>query len=165
MMQKADGDISKSPLTHPAFFWHEVVVKNCNEFFSYPDSFRHAMNAVFALDSLVIHIYAFDSLANENESDFKKRLSEEVTDYGLVRDVADAHRHPSLNRTGVQVSSLDQLALQSLEYGVERFGEGKFGSPPQLVIQTESDVRGLSAVVLNCFKKLKEKFIDVKDKN
>jgi hypothetical protein len=164
-MQKAGGDISKSPLTDPAFFWHEVVVKNCDEFFSFPDSFQHAMNAVFALDSLVVRIYPFDSLTNESESAFKKRLSEEVTDYGLVRDVADAHRHPSLNRTGVQVSSLDQLALQSLGYGDARFGEGKFGGPPQLVIQTESDVRILSGVVLNCLKTLKEKFIDVKDKN
>jgi hypothetical protein len=68
--------------------------------------------------------------------------------FSIIRDVADAHKHVSLDRKGRQLTSADQTAVGSMGFGEAEFGYGKYGGGTELVVELDSgEKRHFSALV------------------
>lgn len=105
---------------------------------------RRAFNAIAAVDALAGHIWrwcrtnAVHEIEDiQDDSDYRRRLSQKNVDFALVRDMAKAQKHIHLTRGNPQVSGADQVETRSLGWGQARYGEGRYGSPPQVVVETE----------------------------
>jgi hypothetical protein len=61
--------------------------------------------------------------------------------FSIVRDVADAHKHVTLDRKSRQITSADQTAVGSMGYGEAEYGYGKYGGGPELVVELDSKHR------------------------
>ena len=74
----------------------------------------------------------------------------ECQDFGLVRDVADAHKHVELDRPTRRVTRADQTTKGGMGWGEGELGEGVFGGGPQLVVKLDNNSkRALSAIMQN----------------
>ncbi len=72
----------------------------------------------------------------------------ECRDFGLVRDVAEAHKHVELDRAPRQVTRSEQTTVGGMGYGEGGWSEGTYGGGPQLVITLDNGrKRALSAVL------------------
>lgn len=58
-------------------------------------------------------------------------------DFKLVQDIANAHKHFELTNSSPRVRRSDQTAPGSLGWDVARWGEGRWCSPEQLVVQLD----------------------------
>jgi len=68
--------------------------------------------------------------------------------FALIHDVADAHKHVKLDRGNRQLTSADQTSVRSLGYGEAQYGEGRYGGPPEVVVELDSgEKRRFSALV------------------
>jgi hypothetical protein len=66
---------------------------------------------------------------------FKRSLSEQSIAFRLIFDVETAQKHIELDRGRPRVvHSADQVSVRSLGYGQASYGEGRWGSPPQVVV-------------------------------
>ena len=86
-----------------------------------------------------------------SESKYRHALAtRECEDFALVRDVADAHKHLTLDRRSRRVSQASQTGVGSLGWGQARWGEGVWGGGPQLVVTLDdSTKRPLTAIMRN----------------
>ncbi|NQV81288.1 MAG: hypothetical protein HQ495_12100 [Alphaproteobacteria bacterium] len=87
----------------------------------------------------------------KNEGEYRNLLAaHECPDFALVRDVADAHKHVTLDRASRQVTNASQTHVDSLGWGEATWGEAKWGSPPELVISLDDgSKRPLDAIMEN----------------
>lgn len=78
--------------------------------------------------------------------------------FALIHDGADAHKHVKLDRANRQVTSTDQTSVRSLGYGEAEYGLGRYGGPPEVVVELDSgEKRHFSALVeatLDMWKRL-----------
>ena len=86
-----------------------------------------------------------------DEGSYRSELAaRECPDFGLVRDVADAHRHVTLDRPNRRLTGADQTGVGATAWGEAGFGEGVFGGGPQLVVTLDNDdKRPLTAIMKN----------------
>jgi hypothetical protein len=86
-----------------------------------------------------------------NEGAYRNELTAlECQDFGLVRDVADAHKHFELDRPNRRLTRADQTARGGMGWGEGGLGEGVFGGGPQLVVKLDDGTkRALSAIMQN----------------
>lgn len=116
---------------------------------------RRAFNAIAAVDALAGHIWRWCRMNAHGEisevrddSDYRQRLSQKNADFALVRDMAKAQKHIHLTRGGPQVSGAEQVETRRLNWGQMPWGEGRWGSPPQVVVETDAgEVRVVEAVL------------------
>jgi hypothetical protein len=73
-----------------------------------------------------------------NVTELRDELRKRYPAFALIHDVADAHKHVSLNRRSRQVTSTDQTNLRSLGYGEAEYGGGRYGSPSEVVVELDS---------------------------
>ena len=92
----------------------------------------------------------------KNENDFRNHFAKNVcADIGLVRDVADAHKHLELTRRSRKVTSADQTSLATTGWGEEPFGESPISGSEHIVITVDDgSKRSLKAVLTNTVKVL-----------
>ena len=134
----------------PKEFLDTVVEPNITDFKSDYGSIRHAFNAVMAIDALAAHIFVWcrnNLQQSGNDSLYRAALAKQNPDFSLIRDIAKAQKHVHLDNGNPQVQRADQMTVQALGYGVARFGEGRFGSPPQVVIDIDNGIRCVEAIV------------------
>lgn len=86
-----------------------------------------------------------------NEGQYRNELAaRECQDFGLLRDVAEAHKHVELNRSSRRLTRSDQTAKGGMGYGQGGYGEGVYGGGPQLVVTLDDgSKRALSAIMKN----------------
>ena len=131
-----------------------IVRPNINDFSGDYANLRLGLNAVHTLDALAAHI--FNEAGGEavlgcaDDSAYRGVLAAANGDFGLLRDVAKAVKHVELNRGKPQLSGAKQVSVQTLGYGQARYGEGRYGSPSQLVVRTDGgDTRVLETIVMS----------------
>lgn len=133
-------------------FNEETVKPTLAEFDAEFSSLRRAFLAVAVVDALAAQIYAqaverginpFDLLGwNEEgtpkrptDSAFRQRIAEDCTGFRIIRDVAKANKHAILTIGQPLVKRSDQSLTKSKDYGLGRYGEGRFGGVDQVVVQ------------------------------
>ncbi len=144
----------------PREFLDTVVQPNVAEFSENYDDVRRAFNAVASVDALAAYLYQHLRSSNHpdvdsvsDDSQYRAELATQHPDFGLLRDVAKAHKHVRLVRGNPEVSGADQTEVKSLAYGEARYGEGRFGSPDQVVVVTDSgENRVIESLVAGCVK-------------
>lgn len=136
----------------PTEYLEQIVLPNVEEATKDYANLRLAYNAIHAVDALAAHIFwaAGGKTAGLGDSDtaYRDRLAGSSEMFALLRDAAKAAKHVELVRGTPQVSSAKQLATRSLGYGEARFGEGRWGSPPQAVVSTNSGEHRVIEAVL-----------------
>jgi hypothetical protein len=74
----------------------------------------------------------------------------ECEDFGLVRDIADAHKHVVIDRASRKITGSDQTQTGTIGYGQGGYGEGVYGGADQLVVTLDDgSKRALSGVMQN----------------
>ena len=142
----------------PRNFFDQHVLPNYDEWLAQPLDERRARNAVAEANNMAARVYlhwkdtdrarVFDA---NSESEYRDALATcECEDFALVRDVADAHKHLTLDRRSRRVSQASQTGVGSLGWGQARWGEGVWGGGPQLVVTLDdSTKRPLTAIMRN----------------
>jgi hypothetical protein len=87
----------------------------------------------------------------KSEGDYREILaSTECADFGLVRDVAETHKHYEIGRASRQVTNASQTGVRQMAWDEGAFGEGIYGGNDQLVIVLDNGLRRpLSTVIKN----------------
>jgi hypothetical protein len=141
----------------PRKFFENHVTPNYKGWFASPLDERLAKNAVADANNMAARVFHYwrsrDSTkiyGATSEGQYRNELAvRECPDFGLVRDVADAHKHVELDRRNRRVTRADQTAKGGMGWGQGGFGEGVFGGP-QLVVQLDNGTkRPLSAIMKN----------------
>jgi hypothetical protein len=144
----------------PREFLDVVARPNVEEFVASYSDLRLAFNAIAALDALAAHLYQHlknighsDVVDVKDDSAYRASLAEHFIDFGLLRDVAKAQKHVQLDRHNPKVSRASSIQTEQLGYGEGPYGEGRFGSPPQVVVRTNSgEIRMVETLVRNCLE-------------
>lgn len=129
-------------------FFDRHVLPNVAEWRKSPLDLRLAMNAAVSLNQMADYFWHQFS---ESEPDrvfaettvrrFRRELSTRHPNYGLIRDVADAHKHLKLDRDDRVLTSAGQTGVGSLGFGEAEYGLGTFGGSEEVVIELDSSQR------------------------
>lgn len=119
---------------------------------------RLAKNAVADANNMVARVYHHWENVDrakvhgaDDEGQYRDALAaKECGDFGLVRDIADAHKHVVLDRRSRRVTRAAQTSPGATGWGQGRWGEGVFGGGPQLVVTLDNgSKRPLTAIMGN----------------
>src|SRR5262249_28608625 len=127
----------------PNQFLIEIVRPNVAIFHEDFASLRHAFNAVAGIDALAAHIFVWckenkpaEIEGVRDDTEYRAALALRCSAFRLLRDIAKANKHVHLTRGDPQVTSEAQVKIRPIGYGVGGFGCGRFGGPPQVVVDT-----------------------------
>ena len=139
------------------FFFEKIVKPSYEEWLSDPLSEWKAKAATSNADTLAERVFAYWSTRDRTQvagatsaSKYRSHLREKVcSDFGLVWDVHDGHKHVTISRATVRSVLPNKPALGN-GAGEGAFGEGVYGGGDQMVIRLDNgSKRALSAVMLN----------------
>lgn len=109
---------------------------------------------------MAAHIY-FWCIQNDqpvhgnDDTEYRHALAQKEPDFGLLRDIAKAQKHVMLSRGSPLVDRAANVTRRSLGWGEGRWGEARFGSPPQIVVATGSgQLRVVDVVVTRALREL-----------
>jgi hypothetical protein len=121
-------------------FNDEHIVPSVREWEASPLEPHRAMNAAVSLNQTADHYW------HEHHSDlsrvlgaasigaFRNALAATTPELGLIRDVADAHKHYKLDRPNRKLTDASQATQGAMGWGEAAWGEGQWGSPPEIVV-------------------------------
>lgn len=136
-------------------FFDTHVVPSVEEWRKNPTDLRLAMNAAVALNQMADHFWHAYSAAEPHRvfgsktvGAFRDALATQRPAFGLLRDVAEAHKHVKLNRHLRAITSAGQTVVGSLGYGEAEYGVGLYGGGPEVVVSLDTgERRHFSALV------------------
>jgi hypothetical protein len=127
-------------LSRAQLFYDEHIEPSVREWEASPLEPHRAMNGAVALNQMADHFWhehhgdAARVLHSPSLPAFRNALAAATPEFGLVRDVADAHKHYRLDRANRNLTDASQATAGSMGYGEARWGEGQWGSPPEIVV-------------------------------
>ncbi len=141
-------------------FFETHVVPAMVEWRNSPSDVRLAMNLAVSLNQMADHFWheyhesEVDRVfAKDSVGGFRKALAEANSNFGLVRDVADAHKHVKLSRPDRVLTSAGQTTKGSLGWGEAEFGVAEYGGVEEMVIELDAgDRRHFSGVAEAVFE-------------
>jgi len=129
----------------PRTFLEDIARPNVADFSENFSELRRAFNAVAAVDALAAHLYQYlneishQDVANiPDDSHYRNQIAQDFPDFGLLRDIAKSQKHVRLTRYNPKVSLAANTQVKQLGFGAGRFGEGRYGSPKQVVVVTDA---------------------------
>jgi hypothetical protein len=126
----------------PRDFLEQIVRPNMADLANDYGDIRKAMTAVHSADALAAHI--FHEVGGRivtgaaDDTAYRELLAEESGEFRLVRDLEKAAKHVALDRGKPLVTTADQIVSRGLGWGEARWREGRRGSPPQVVVVTDT---------------------------
>ena len=84
---------------------------------------------------------------------FRVELARMHVEFGLIRDICDAHKHLRIDRPDRHVTSAGQSTVTQLGRGEAKWGEGQWNSPPEGSFKTIPELSTTS--VRSCAKQRK----------
>jgi hypothetical protein len=98
-----------------------------------------------------------------NAREYRTHLRTNIcSDFGLVWDVHDGHKHAILNRSNRQVTRAGQTRVRHMTYGQVVYNEGAYGGDVQIVIQLDNgSSRALPLVMQNVMAMWEKLLIDM----
>jgi len=142
----------------PRQFFNNHVKPNYEEWLTDPLNERRAKNAVADANNMTARVFHYwrdrdptKVYNTTSERAYRDALAaRECRDFGLLRDVADTHKHVHLDRPTRRVTRSNQTGPGTTGWGESGFGEGVFGGGPQLVVTLDDGTkRPLSAIMRN----------------
>lgn len=142
----------------PQRFFDDHVKPNYEEWLADPLDERLAKNAVADANNMAARVFHHwrgldpsQVYGVANEGSYRSELAgRECPDFGLVRDVADAHKHVTLHRPNRRVTGANQTGPGAMGWGEAGWGEGVWGGAPQLVVALDDGTkRPLTAIMAN----------------
>jgi hypothetical protein len=121
-------------------FFDDHVIPNFREWSSLPTACSRAMNLAISLNHLADYYWREHQtdlsrpLNAINFGDFRRRLVELTPEYGLVRDVADAHKHFKLDRADRNITHATQAAIGAMGWGDASWGAGTWGGAAEVIV-------------------------------
>lgn len=121
-------------------FFDDHVIPNLREWSSLPTAYSRAMNLAICLNHLADHYWREHQmdlskpLNAVNFRDFRDRLVRLTPEYGLSRDVADAHKHFKLDGADRNITHATQTAIGAMGWVEARWGEGTWGGTPEVIV-------------------------------
>ena len=121
-------------------FFDEHIVPSVREWEASPLEPHRAMNAAVSLNQMADHFWhehhgdSTKVLGATSLGSFRNALTAAVPAFGLVRDVADAHKHYKLDRPNRNVTDASQATARPMGWGEAAWDEGQWGSPPEIVV-------------------------------
>lgn len=122
-------------------FLTDVVHPNVSDFHSRYDDVRFAYNAISAVDALAAHLFEWVAANNPSavtgipdDTVYRGALAARDQGFALLRDIAKAQKHVRLTRGSPQVSQASQITARPIGFGLGGFGQGRYGGPPQVVV-------------------------------
>lgn len=121
-------------------FFAEHVAPSVQEWEESPLEPHRAMSAAVSLNQMADyfwHEYGSEPakvLGATNLNAFRRALAASTPEYALIRDVADAHKHFKLDRSDRNLTDASQATVGSMGWGEAKWDEGKWGSPPEIVV-------------------------------
>jgi hypothetical protein len=79
----------------------------------------------------------------------RSELRSRYPSFALIHDVADAHKHVQLDRPSRQLTSTDQTSVRPLGYGEAEYSGGRYGGPPEVVVELDSGVKRHFSMLVN----------------
>lgn len=137
-------------------YFHTHVVPAMSDWRSNPDDIRFAMNAAVALNQMADHFWhgfvsndAARVFSAPNVKTFRNELAKKNNDWGLVRDVAEAHKHVILERPSRHVTSTGQTTVVPMGWGTSTYGTGPYGGTPSVVVTLDNGSKVHFSAVAN----------------
>lgn len=149
----------------PREFFNEIVKPSYEAWLSDPLSEWKAKAAVSNADTLAERLFVYwrtlDSsqiAGSTSASKYRSHLRQNVcSDFGLIWDVHDGHKHAVLNRANRQVTASHQTGVARMGYGEGGYGEGNYSGTDQIVVELDDgSKRPLSAIIQNVMTKWEE---------
>ena len=129
----------------PCQFLEQIVRPNVVQYHADDANMRHAFNAVAAVDAIAAHIYVW-CLANapaevaglSDDTHYRKKLADRHNDFLLLHDISKAQKHVKLIRGAPAIAEAKQISTGPVGFGEGPFGHGRYGGPPQVVIDIDT---------------------------
>jgi hypothetical protein len=140
----------------PRRFFEGHLRPNYEEWLASPLNERLAKNAVADANNMAARVFHYwrdrdpsQVYGATDEGRYRDELAQrECTDFALVRDVAEAHKHVTLTRRSRRLTRSDQTAPGATAWNEGGYGEGVFGGGPQLVVRLDKGTkRPLTAIM------------------
>ena len=128
-------------MSAPRVFYNRYVLPSLSRWRNEECELDLAMSVVTNLNNLAEHFFQSVVAGDQrvygatNITLFRDLLADRYPDLALIRDICDAHKHVKLSRATAVLSSFDQVEVASLGYGEASYGEGRWGSPTELIIR------------------------------
>jgi len=128
-------------------FWDKHVSPVLDAWSASPTDHGLAMSAVLPLYHMADHFwhsyYSEPSkvLQTSSPGSFRAVLADNHPEFAIVRDVAEAHKHCTLDRAIRVVTNSSQTAPGALGYGEGGFGTGPFGGGPSIIVTLDDGSR------------------------
>jgi len=125
-------------------FFDIHVLPSVESWRKHPFDIRLAMQTAVALNQMADYFWHSYQTINpdlvffaENAGAFRKELAKKNLCFELIRDVAEAHKHVTLNRPGRSLTDARQTAVGATGFGEARFNEGPWGGGQSIVIELD----------------------------
>lgn len=143
--------------------WFEIHVRdNYDEWSKEWLNKRLAHNCIAAMNNFAERAFKCWGPGSENTmgantaAEYRNKLAKKVTEFGLVRDIAEAHKHVCLNRGSRKVTSEAQTNRSPTGFGEAGYGEGSWGGSDALIVTcddgTKRHLRGIAEKVMKMWQ-------------
>lgn len=128
-------------------FYDEHIVPSVREWETNPLEPHRAMNAAVSLNQMANHYWhehhgdPSKVLGASSLGVFRNLLAAATPEFGLIRDVADAHKHYKLDRPNRNITDASQATQASMGWSEAAWGEGEWGSPPEIVVTYDNGTK------------------------
>jgi len=145
-------------MTTPRDFFETILEPCYRAWLSDPLTEWKAKAAVSNADTMAERVFHYWKSRDTSQiagatvpSKYRTYLRENVcSDFGLVWDIHDGHKHMVLSRSNRQVTRSDQTGVRKMGYGQGRYGEGAYGGTAQIIVElNDGSTRALSTIMSN----------------
>jgi len=110
-----------------------------------PADMRKAMDAAVELNQMAdyfFHEYSVSDpgrvFSTSNLAALRAELGRRFPDFAILRDVAEAHKHVKIQRSGRYVTSAGQTLSISVGLGSAELGEDELGGSKSIIVQLDN---------------------------
>lgn len=129
-------------------FFDTHVTPAYGEWINDPINIRLAMSAVVALNQMADYLWhAYSNvepnlvLSAASPGAFRAELARRHVHFAIIRDVAEAHKHVTLDRGSRVLTEADQTAVGATGWGEADFGTGPYGGGPSVVVELDDGTK------------------------
>lgn len=149
----------------PRQFFENHLKPNYDEWMASPLDDRRAKNAVGDANNMAARVFHYWNTRDPaqiynatSEGSYRNELvSNECTDFGLIRDVAEAYKHVELNRSSRQLTRTEQTRAEPHVYGgASYYGAAHYGGNQLVVMLDDGTKRPLAMIMQNVMEMWEE---------
>ncbi len=126
---------------HSRAYFKKYLLPNAEDWKQNPLCERRAMNAILSANQMADWFFhqldseSKSSIKSKTVNDLRKFLVARCADYQTVRDVADVHKHFSLDRASSRIKTVDAISTTTTAYAeVGYIEDGYWEGPVKITV-------------------------------